>query len=66
VKTADEIHARLEGDFRAIFFVSALSGESVDALFQFAVAEGAAFAARIIAPQESALAAPVDARMGCC
>jgi small GTP-binding protein len=67
VKTADEIHTQFESEFRSIFFVSALTGENVEALFNFAITEAAMFAARIIAPQESLPEiAPESQDKSCC
>jgi small GTP-binding protein len=50
VLTVEEIHCRYEGEFRALFFTSALSGENVKELFAFAGIEAAKFASRIIGP----------------
>jgi small GTP-binding protein len=67
VKTAEEIHSQFENEsFRSIFFVSALTGENVEALFQFAVQEAAQFAARIIAPQELKVDEAPQKEGSCC
>jgi translation elongation factor EF-4 len=50
VLTVEEIHSRYEGEFRALFFTSAPTGENVDELFAFAAVEAVKFASRIIDP----------------
>jgi predicted GTPase len=67
VKTTEAIHSQFDDQFfRSIFFVSALTGENVEALFEFAVQEAAQFSARIIAPQELQKENPPQKRGSCC
>jgi small GTP-binding protein len=67
VFTMDQVHTRWDSEFAGIFFVSALTGESVDQLFEFAAGEAAKFSTSSTGtrPQTVADIAKVEGS-GCC